>query len=109
MSSRRLGKDDWAKLAPTKDELKRARTFIKAVLGNGLFSYHDLDGPLTQHGPHEMQLFDVICVMRGEGLKRQRQHIARDRRARDLKDKLEYEQRVKNGEFDDEKDEDFEC
>jgi hypothetical protein len=105
MSSRRLLKSDWAKLGATKDELRVARACLKAVVGNGIFGPHDLDGPLTKHGEHEMQLFDLVCALRGEGLKRQRQQIAREHRIRDQKDQLEYEQRVKNGEFDDEPDE----
>lgn len=76
MRGRRLTKKEWADLAPTKDEMKTARLLVRTVLEDG-FPGFSLDGPLTKNGPHAMQLFDVICVLREGHTKRRAAQIRR--------------------------------
>ena len=80
MSSRSLGKDDWAELAPTDAEMKLARKIVKAVLDDGTPSRHSVDGPLTKDGMHCFQLFDVICLLREGNTKRRTAQIRRSQR-----------------------------
>lgn len=79
MNSRSLSKADWAELAPTKDELAKAKLIVKAVLDGGFPSEYSLDGPLTPNGPHGFELFDVICILREGHTKRRAQQIRRER------------------------------
>lgn len=77
MSGRCLTKQDWADLAPTEDEMKTARLLVRTVLEDGFPGGYSLDGPLTKNGPHMMQLFDVICVLREGHTKRRAAQIRR--------------------------------